>query len=254
MRFLHHWLECRFVRGALSSYLDGEAPSAGPRIEAHLIRCATCRGLAQALRLQARAIEALPAEEDPPPGFVTDVMKRIGAAEAMRAPRPRRLAWSPIPAVTLSAAVALIALISWFVFSHGPARNAHRNHAEIKMAQAPKPQPDKVAPAPARAPARAMLAVKQPVTEKRGIQPATAKSAPAQKLRDRGRSYEDEGQLEDALQEYATARDQGGSELARVDVARVYEKSGRTADALDQLMQVAFSEVDDQRWEPLSVD
>ena len=254
MNSLQHWLDCRFVHGALSAYLDGEAPGAGARIEAHLTRCAPCRSLAHALRLQARAIEAIPAEEDPPAGFVSRIMDRIGAAEAKTARHPARPLRRLAPAVALGAVVAVIAVASWAVLSRGPAPVVLRTQPPSKVAHVPKSTPEKAAqePAPARAPAPVL--VKQPVQEKPGTQPATSKAAPGQKLRDRGRSYEDEGQLDDALKEYATARDRGGSELARVDVARVYEKTGRTADALDQLMQVAFAEVDDRRWEPLSVD
>jgi len=252
MNPLRHWFDCRFVRAALSAYLDGEAPGAGARIEAHLARCAPCRSLAHALRLQARAIEALPAEEAPPAGFVSRVMNRIGAAEANTALHPARPLWRLAPAVALSALVAVIAMMSWAILSRGPAPVVPQMHPPSQVVQVPKPAPDKTAHEPAPAPAPVI--VRQAVPAKPGSQSATSKAPSAQKLRERGRSYEDEGQLDDALEEYATARDRGGSELARLDVARVYEKAGRTADALDELMQVAFAEVDDQRWEPLSVD
>jgi len=34
----------------------------------------------------------------------------------------------------------------------------------------------------------------------------------------------------------------------------VYEKTGHTAEAVDELIQVAFAEVDETTWEALSVD
>jgi hypothetical protein len=256
MNVLRRRFECHFVRGALSAYLDGEAPAAGARIEAHFAECSPCRTLADTLRLQARAIEALPAEEDPPAAFVRRVMHRIGAAETTTAPAARPV-WRLAPAVALSAAVAVIAMISWAIFARGPAPVVPQMHPPSKVVHAPKPAPDQTAqgvppPAPTHAPAPAVVERRAP--EKPGNLSATPKVPPAQRLRERGRSYEDEGQLDDALEEYATARDRGGSEMARLDVARVYEKTGRTADALDELMQVAFAEIDDQRWEPLSVD
>jgi len=258
MNSLHHWLDCRFVRGALSAYIDGEAAAAGARIEAHLTGCAACRGLAHALRLQARAIEAFPAEEDPPAGFVSRVMDRIGAAEAETAPaapavRTLRLA----PAAALAAVTVVIALAFWVIVSRGPAPVIPPIQPPPTVAQEQERAPKRIAqntPHLVPAPAPALAGVGKPAPNQPVSGPTAPKAPPAQEYRDLGRSYEDEGQLDDALKEYAAARDRGGSELARVDVARVYEKTGRTADALDELMQVAFAEVDDQRWEPLSVD
>jgi hypothetical protein len=41
--------------------------------------------------------------------------------------------------------------------------------------------------------------------------------------------------------------------MARLDMARVYEKSGYTDEALGELVEVAFSDVDQDTWEPLTV-
>ena len=73
-------------------------------------------------------------------------------------------------------------------------------------------------------------------------------------LRNSGRSYEDQGMLDQALRDYAAAQREGGSQMARLDAARVYEKSGRTAEAIDELTAVAFADLDEDRWEPLSVN
>lgn len=75
-----------------------------------------------------------------------------------------------------------------------------------------------------------------------------------QTSREVGRSYEAQGENDAALAAYAQARQTNGSEMARLDEARVYERSGYTAQALEQIEQVAFADVDGQRWEVLALD
>jgi len=210
VKAVRRWLACRLTRGNIGAYRDGEAPHLRERIEAHLQECARCRALADALAAQARAIEALPAQEEPPAGFVGRVMQRIEAAETRAPARSRPRAVRPAFAAALAASV-VAAVVTWFVTARGPVRP--------------------------------------------GIGPvAVVASALAQAYRDSGRAYENEGQLEDALAAYTAARDKGGSHMARLDMARVYEKSGYTAEALGELERVAFAKPDDQRWEVLIVD
>jgi len=265
MNVIRRWLECRFARGAVSAYLDGEAPPLRARIESHLAACPRCRELAHALSAQARAIEALPAEEEPPAGFVNRVMQRISAAEAARV--PARAGWRLVPvAVAAGAALMVIAAAMWLVLAKEPspvappaaggkiANGAARTH----VVGLPKPTPERNYPTPNREPAepatRHSVRAREAVPVREAQPPSVEKPAVAQAHRDAGHLYENQGQLDQALKEYAAARDQGGSRLARLDVARVYEKTGHTAEAVDELAAVAFAELDENDWEPLTVD
>lgn len=266
MNALRRRLECRAVRSAIEAGLDGEASPHAGRVAAHLERCPGCRAWAEALAAQARAIAALPAEAEPPVGFVGRVMERI---EAVSAPAGRP-AWRPsLVAVSGAAAGVLAAVALWVCFVRPPAPVTPTAPVQTspRIAQAPEPQAEPAARQPRMA---AVATVPEPPAKiappARGVRPrrrvsappvpgatATAASSPAPEYRETGRSYESEGDLEQALAAYAAARDEGGSQMARLDVARVYEKSGYTAQALDELVQVAFSEVDEKRWETLTV-
>lgn len=256
MNPLRRWFECRFVRGAIHAYLDGEAPRAGARIEAHLAQCAHCRALAQALRAQSRAIESLSAEEEPSAGFVNRVMERVATAESVRAPIVRRQRTPAVAAVATAAAVIVIALTMWALFPRptpSVVEPASRTPKIAREEDAPRQALVQAPPAvPAPTADRTVTRKPAPTGTPRRI--AAERPAPAQEHRDLGRAYEDEGQLDEALEEYVTARDEGGSQMARLDVARVYEKTGHTAEAVDELIQVAFAEVDETTWEALSVD
>ncbi len=265
MTAVRRWLRCRFTRGNIDAYRDGEAPHLRERIEAHLRECARCRALADALAAQARAIEALPAQEQPPAGFVGRVMQRIEAA-SVRAARP---AWRPALAGAFAAVVTIAALL-WLVVARTPtpitpgaptAAPVPTLPAPSQVAQMPpavlKQQETAAAvtPTPAVKPSAAVSATRRSTKQPRPVSPTPAEvAARAQAYRDSGRAYENEGQLEEALVAYTAARDEGGSHMARLDVARVYEKSGYTAEALGELEQVAFAKLDDQRWEALIVD
>jgi len=265
---LRRQLECRAVRSAIEACLDGEASPHAGRVAAHLERCPGCRAWAAALAAQARAIAALPAEAEPPVGFVGRVMERI---EAVSAPAGRR-AWRPsLVAVSGAAAGVLAAVALWVSFVRPPAPVTPAAPVPVqtspRIAQALKPQvesatrqPRIAAAATVPEPAAKIAPPARRVRPKRRLTApplpgatATAASSPAPQYRETGRSYESEGDLEQALAAYAAARDEGGSQMARLDVARVYEKSGYTAQALDELVQVAFSEVDEKRWETLTV-
>jgi anti-sigma factor RsiW len=111
MSALRRWWECRVMRGPVMAYLDGE-PADAARVQRHLARCPACREFARMHAAQARAIEMLPAEEDPPAEFVDRVMQRIAVPE----PRPMRTRVSLRPAfaaVSAAAAVAIIAAALW---------------------------------------------------------------------------------------------------------------------------------------------
>ena len=262
MSALRRWLECRYARSAMLAYLDGEASAAAARVRRHLSQCPQCRALAEALAAQARLIEALPADQDPPEGFVGRVMQRVNAAQV----RPSRvqLRWRPaFAAVAMAATAAIVACVFWLGPSRtGPTagvRIASRHDVERVAPSAgniPAVQPEVTSP---REPTAPTMTVQAPPAPSRAqvVTTTVARRAEsrvlAQQHRDTGQSLEDEGQLDQALEEYAAARDTGGSEMARLDMARVYEKSGYTDEALGELVQVAFSDVDQNSWEPLTV-
>lgn len=270
MKALRRWLECRSVRGAIEAHVDGEAPQWGARIEAHLERCPRCRVLADALWAQARALDALLGEEDPPPGFVGRVMERVEAASAPTPTRAPRRARRPAVVVLTAAVAAAITAVVWLAAVRSPAPPGP-TVATAPRAAAPAPGATEAVPTPAAPPGAAASTApapqpkptaiaRGPVKPRRTVPPAASRTpaeavgAPsAQQYLATGRTHEEKGQLEEALNAYVAARDEGGSEMARIDVARVYEKSGYTAQALNELVEVAFAEVDDQRWEPLTV-
>jgi len=268
VKALRRWLECRFVRGAIEAHVDGEAPQLSARSEAHLERCLRCRVLADALWAQARALDALLGEEEPPSGFVGRVMERMETTSAptpTRAPRPARR-----PAVVVlagAAAVAAIAAAVWLAAVRSPAPPGP-TVATAPSAAAPAPGAAEATPTPAAPPVEKAGAVpalqpkptaiaRGPVTPRRtsprGTSRTPVEASPAQQYLATGRTHEEQGQLEEALDAYVAARDEGGSKMARMDVARVYEKSGYTAQALDELVEVAFAELDEEHWEPLTV-
>jgi len=262
MSALRRWLECRYARGAMLAYLDGEASAAAARVRRHLSQCPQCRALAEALAAQARLIEALPADQDPPEGFVGRVMQRVDAAQVR--PSRVRFDWRPaFAAVSIAAVAAIVAGVLWL----GPSRTGPTpgvpvaSHQEVERtaplaATAPAPQPQRIAPLqPATPTAIAHAPAAPPRTRVVGATATrrTESRVLAQQHRDTGQSLEDDGQLDQALEEYAAARDTGGSEMARLDMARVYEKSGYTDEALGELVEVAFSDVDQNSWEPLTV-
>jgi len=283
MNAVRHWFECRFVRSALGAYLDRELAHEAARIERHLAQCGRCRALARALAAQAQAIEGLAADEDPRAGFVDRVMQRIASADSHPTARPwPQPRWRPSSAVASAAAGLLViaaAAMLWIALSRP---------SQLPRGEVPPPtQPSKVAklpPAlsqpgssPAVAPqslAASSTADKQqlkgtaPASAGRGLAEAAksrgqrprAPSPPAETAaageahRTSGRSYEDRGLLDQALREYAAAQREGGSQMARLDAARVYEKTGQTAEAVDELTAVAFADLDENRWEPLPVN
>jgi hypothetical protein len=267
MKALRGWLECRFARGAMGAYLDGEAPHLRARVEAHLGACPRCRELAEALSAQARAIETLPAEEEPPAGFVNRVMQRISETEAARV--SARPAWRLVTVTAAAAAVAAIAVALWPILARAPspaqppaaggkiAKGGASAHVAVLPTPAPTSPQQEYAPPDlkqAERGARHAPRVPGPIAMRKAQPPSVEKPGVAQAHRDAGRSYENQGELDEALNEYAAARDEGGSQLARLDVARVYEKTGHTAEALDELVAVAFAELDEDEWEPLTVD
>jgi hypothetical protein len=281
MNALRRWFECRFVRSALGAYLDGELAREAARIERHLLQCGRCRALAQALAAQARAIEALaadnaavaPSGDSPDAGFVDRVMRRIATADSHPAaqprPQPRRR-----PSLALASAAAGLLVIAaaalWiavFRSSHLPPVVAPPAPSQVaklppggpapvttrEEPQVPLPPAGAVAPTAKPNPPRPTVrSPRQSATARGPSSPVETTAGEA--LRNSGRSYEDQGMLDQALREYAAAEREGGSQMARLDAARVYEKTGRTAEAIDELTAVAFADLDENRWEPLSVN
>jgi anti-sigma factor RsiW len=262
MNGLRRRLECRFVCAALSAYLDGEARGDAARVERHLAQCAHCRAAAADLAAQARAIEALPAQEEPPPGFADRVMRRIAAAapaQTRTAPAAGVRRRPAVVALAAAAAAVVVALALWAVMSRPQPRAPRPAVGAPQVAQkVPPPREVAVKSGEAKrqpAPAPGLRLAARPPKERASARPPASieKAALAQEHREAGRSYEEQGQFDQALQEYAAARDEAESQLARLDVARVYEKTGHTAEALDELVQVAFAELDENQWEPLTM-
>jgi anti-sigma factor RsiW len=75
--------ECRWARGHMSDYLDGELASSGrTRMDRHSRKCPKCRGLLARLRRMVGALHRLP-----PPGGGADA-REIAASVRRRLGEP----------------------------------------------------------------------------------------------------------------------------------------------------------------------
>jgi hypothetical protein len=243
-------MRCRAVAAKLDAYVDGElAERDRRRVAAHLAECESCARRCAELVRQVGVIESLPrvAPSD-------DLRHRIMAALPVRpAPRPiQPRAWAWRPALAAAVAAAIIAAVLWL----GPWRSEERiakpppgpgptvaeetqqpPEAPV-VAISPGPEPDVPAPETPKQ-------VRTPVRTTTPEQPATAPTELASVpdvYRMQGAEYEGQGWLGEALAAYeqADAEEEQGSS---VDVARVYEKMGYTADAVDRYAELAFAPI-----------
>ena len=132
----------RVIRDHLEEVLqESQIEDCDSRVVSHIRECEECRGEVEAMRAQARMLQALRADAEPRPGFYSRVIDRIerqGAASVWsvfsESPFGRRIA-------TASLALALLAGIFLYTSDKTSSQTAQVPVVQFISGQAPDDEP-----------------------------------------------------------------------------------------------------------------